>query len=91
VNIVYSDCELLDTQTPTPVPETKPSNSIQPAASSNAGASNASATSTVRQMFKFTPEQKQIMMDKFSAGLHYPTNAEKEALSEMFGASSESV
>lgn len=91
LHIVYSDCELLDIQSPVPVPEAKPINSIQPIASSNAGASNTSATGVVRQMFKFTPEQKQIMMEKFNAGLHYPTNAEKEALSEIFGASSESV
>jgi hypothetical protein len=91
LNILYSDCELLDPQSLVPVPETKPNNPIQSAASSNAGASNTSTTGTVRQMFKFTPEQKQIMTEKFNAGLHYPTNAEKEALSEMFGASSESV
>ena len=31
------------------------------------------------------------MLDKFNAGLHYPTNTEKDALAEMFGVSSDSV
>ena len=44
-----------------------------------------------RQSFKFTNEQKQKMMDKFNAGLHYPTPAEKEAIGKELGAAADSV
>jgi len=44
-----------------------------------------------RQNFKFTAEQKQKMMDKFNAGLHYPTPAEKEAIGKELGVASDSV
>jgi hypothetical protein len=46
---------------------------------------------SIRPSFKFTAEQKQIMMDRFEAGLHYPTNAEKDSIAQMFGVASESV
>jgi hypothetical protein len=51
----------------------------------------ASPTSTIRTVFKFSSEQKQVMMDKFNAGLHYPTIAEKDALAQLLGVATESV
>jgi hypothetical protein len=48
-------------------------------------------TPIVRTNFKFSAEQKKLLLEKFDAGLHYPTNDEKQHFAEMFGASAESV
>jgi hypothetical protein len=48
-------------------------------------------SSSIRTNFKFTQEQKNLLLERFDAGLHYPTNAEKEQFAEVFGASAESV
>jgi hypothetical protein len=87
---VNSDIIYLDIHPSLSVPETLPNNSIQPAIESTITSPN-TTISTIRQNFKFNPEQKQIMLDKFNAGLHYPTNPEKDSLAQMFGVSSDSV
>jgi hypothetical protein len=81
--IFNSDAE----QAPSMIPENNPNNPNQLTLDSNDTSSN----SSIRPAFKFSTEQKQIMMDKFNAGLHYPTNPEKDALAQMFGVASESV
>ena len=89
--------ELLDVQPSIiPVPESLPNNSIQPTIAPNTAAtSTTSTTSTTkgptRQNFKFTAKQKQILTEQFNAGLHYPTNAEKDTLAQMFSVPSDSV
>jgi hypothetical protein len=66
------------------IPENNPNDSNQ---SSN----DISSNSSIRPAFKFSTEQKQLMMDKFNTGLHYPTNPEMDALAQMFGVASEYV
>ena len=44
-----------------------------------------------RSNFKFTAEQRQAMLEKFDAGLHYPSNQEKESLAQTLGVSTDSV
>lgn len=69
-----------------------PNNSINSGQPTVEGSQHNNGTSTTtRQGFKFSPEQKQLMMDKFNAGLHYPTNSEKDSLAAMLGVSTESV
>jgi len=82
-DILDSDTE----QTPSMVPENNPNDSNQ----STLDSKDISTNSSIRPAFKFSTEQKQLMMDKFNAGLHYPTNPEKDALAQMFGVASESV
>jgi hypothetical protein len=45
----------------------------------------------IGRQFKFTADQKQKMAEKFNAGLHYPTPAEKEAIGNELGVASDSV
>jgi hypothetical protein len=71
---------------PNPTPPTLPT----PAHPTSATPSTTSST-TGRANFKFTAEQKTLMLQKFNAGLHYPTTAEKEQFAEAFGSSMESV
>ena len=72
------------------IPQHNSINSVQPTVDVN-GPTNTAPTTSVRQGFKFSTEQKQIMMDEFNAGLHYPTNTEKDALAARFGVSTDSV
>jgi hypothetical protein len=72
------------------IPQNNSIDSVQPTAE-GAQHNNTAASTTTRQGFKFSPEQKQLMMDKFNAGLHYPTNTEKDSLAAMLGVSTESV
>jgi len=88
--------ELLDAQSsniPLPVTESLPNNLVQPTIPPTIAPATATAATKgpTRQNFKFTAEQKQLLTDKFNAGLHYPTNAEKDALAQMFGVPSDSV
>jgi hypothetical protein len=97
---------LLDTQPSIPIPANFPGNSIQPTLEPNQPTiepippptnsvlnpiQSIAPAAPSRQNFKFSAEQKQIMLEKFMAGLHYPTNAEKEAFAQSFGVSTESV
>jgi hypothetical protein len=72
------------------IPQNNSMNSVQPPVDAG-GQTNTAPSTSIRQGFKFSTEQKQIMMDKFNAGLHYPTNTEKEALAARFGVSIDSV
>ena len=86
--------ELLDVQPSiVPVPESLPNNSIQPTIAPNIAATSTTSTTKgpTRQNFKFTAEQKQILTEQFNAGLHYPTNTEKDTLAQMFSVPSDSV
>jgi hypothetical protein len=80
------------------IPVLHPTNSIQPTTATTItttidpnSASTSPPTGTTRQNFKFNPEQKKIMLDKFNAGLHYPTNSEKDDFAATFGVSTDSV
>jgi len=84
--------ELLDVQPSiVPVLESLPNNSIQPTIAPNTSTPTTTTKGSIRQNFKFNAEQKQILTDKFNAGLHYPTNAEKDSLAQIFGLPSDSV
>jgi len=84
--------ELLDVQPSiVPIPESLPNNSVQPTIAPNTATATTTTKGPARQNFKFNAEQKQILTDKFNAGLHYPTNAEKDTLAHMFSVPSDSV
>ena len=83
-----------------PIPEFSPTNSMQSHAESIPASVTGPSTSTYKpststqqrqQPFKFTPEQKQFLLEAFDAGLHYPTNAKKEELAARISVPVETV
>jgi len=89
---LYSDFASVEQipQTPISIPQTN-LNAMVESPSETQPPQTTTQSQLPRSNFKFTAEQRQIMLDRFNAGLHYPTNQEKESLAQTLGVSSDSV